>query len=368
VLFESASAYVNCSASDNIIVTDDARRQLLNYCDARSRATALSSIYVLASVRNLYVQYRYGGSSVFSVAFDWFVIDSPLTTQSSTSAPVTGTTSTRPVTQTNAPTTAAPTTVAPSTASQGSRACGEPAVAMSTNGLRIVGGGVAAPHSHPWQVYLTDARGGMTCGGSLINNEWVLTAAHCVDGGGSYRVFVGAHDFTRTEASRKSISITKVIVHETYDATGRLENDIALLKLATPITPSNEVIPVCLPTRTPATMTPSIVTGWGLMRDGGSVSRILNQVGISIRDTSFCRSVGIRSDNTQICAGNTLASNGLVKDSCQGDSGGPLITKDGNRWVLNGIVSYGGSSCNGIGVYTNVVSYLNWIQTNMRNN
>jgi hypothetical protein len=53
------------------------------------------------------------------------------------------------------------------------------------------------------------------------------------------------------------------------------------------------------------------------MRDGGSVSRILNQVGISIRDTSFCRSVGIRSDNTQICAGNTLASNGLVKDSCQ---------------------------------------------------
>ncbi len=121
MLFESASAYVNCSASDNIIVTDDARRQLLNYCDARSRATALSSIYVLASVRNLYVQYRYGGSSVFSVAFDWFVIDSPLTTQSSTSAPVTGTTSTRPVTQTNAPTTAAPTTVAPSTASQGSR-------------------------------------------------------------------------------------------------------------------------------------------------------------------------------------------------------------------------------------------------------
>lgn len=119
MLFESASAYVNCSASDNIIVTDDARRQLLNYCDARSRATALSSIYVLASVRNLYVQYRYGGSSVFSVAFDWFVIDSPLTTQSSTSAPVTGTT--RPVTQTNAPTTAAPTTVAPTTASQGAR-------------------------------------------------------------------------------------------------------------------------------------------------------------------------------------------------------------------------------------------------------
>ncbi len=53
------------------------------------------------------------------------------------------------------------------------------------------------------------------------------------------------------------------------------------------------------------------------MRDGGSVSRILNQVGINIRDNSFCRSVGIRSDNTQICAGNTLASNGLIKDSCQ---------------------------------------------------
>ena len=53
------------------------------------------------------------------------------------------------------------------------------------------------------------------------------------------------------------------------------------------------------------------------MRDGGSVSRVLNQVGISIREPSFCRSVGIGSTGAQICAGNTLQSNGLVKDSCQ---------------------------------------------------
>jgi hypothetical protein len=85
-LFESASAYVNCSGSDNIFVYDDGRKQLLNYCNARERASAFSSIYTLTSVKNVFVQYQYSGNGVFSVAFDWFVIDSPLTTTISQSS------------------------------------------------------------------------------------------------------------------------------------------------------------------------------------------------------------------------------------------------------------------------------------------
>ena len=132
-----------------------------------------------------------------------------------------------------------------------------------------------------------------------------------------------------------------------------MENDIALLKLATPVAFNKEVSSICIPSKNPTSNTPAIVTGWGLTRDNGAVSKVLNQVAVTVRDPNFCRSVGMSSSLLQICAGNTLSSNGLVKDSCQGDSGGPLITKTANnKYVLNGIVSYGGQSCNGVGVYT----------------
>lgn len=249
--------------------------------------------------------------------------------------------------------------------------CGTPAYPMSSNGLRIVGGGEAAPHSHPWQVKVDILLGNgrmAQCGGSIIYNQWVITAAHCLAPNANYRVHVGAHDFNKMEATRKEIVVAKVIPYESFNKTGRLENDIALFKLATPIAYSKEVSPICLPKGKPAPMTPAITSGWGLTSDRGSVSRILNQVGISVRDSSFCSAFRI-TPSDQICAGNTVASNGLVRDSCQGDSGGPLITRDStNKWVLSGLVSFGASSCNGIGVYTNVDVYTLWIANKIATN
>ena len=78
---------------------------------------------------------------------------------------------------------------------------------------------------------------------------------------------------------------------------------------------TNEISPICLATSRVQTMTPSIVAGWGLTKDDGETSNILNQVGVTIRDNSFCS--GFKLDDSQLCAGNTVASNGIVKDSCQ---------------------------------------------------
>ena len=85
----------------------------------------------------------------------------------------------------------------------------------------------------------------------------------------------------------------------------------------------------------------------------------MQQVQIRINELKFCGFSNL--DSSQICAGIT----DLIKDSCNGDSGGPLVSNEnqstGNGWTLSGIVSYGGESCDGKGVYTNVYFFLSWI-------
>merc|ERR1712127_29332 len=124
-------------------------------------------------------------------------------------------------------------------------------------------------------------------------------------------------------------------------------------------------IPICRPTKTPFVRTDGFVTGWGVTSDDGRIADQLMQVRVKTRDRSVCRNVGIR-DFGQICVGNPAVFNdGRPQDSCQGDSGGPFVTVEGGRYVLNGVVSYGGSSCDGKGVYTNVAEYVTWINQNI---
>ncbi|RNA12486.1 chymotrypsinogen B [Brachionus plicatilis] len=95
-----------------------------------------------------------------------------------------------------------------------------------------------------------------------------------------------------------------------------------------------------------------------MVLDSASTANKLQQVAVPIKSNSDCRY--FRLDQTQFCAGNTDRFN--VRDSCQGDSGGPLVTKEESKYVLAGIVSFGGPSCDGNGVYTNVYSFMDWIQ------
>ncbi|XP_068231880.1 transmembrane protease serine 9-like [Palaemon carinicauda] len=237
-------------------------------------------------------------------------------------------------------------------------------------GTRIVGGVSTRVHEYPWQVGLTIRYLKRPfCGGSIISDEWVLTAAHCVRGSTASNliVIIGEHNWGTTsetsQMSRKNVIL--IIIHPNYD-TRNQNNDIALLQLATPIAFSsdNKIAPVCLPKKqNPYEHVDAIVTGWGTTASGGKQTYELHEVVVPTISNSECRkSYGNYITGNMICAG--LLEGG--KDSCQGDSGGPMVTGSdsaGNVMIQIGVVSwgYGCGYSNYPGVYTRVANYISWI-------
>ncbi|XP_023813059.1 transmembrane protease serine 9-like [Oryzias latipes] len=236
---------------------------------------------------------------------------------------------------------------------------------------RIVGGQNALPGSWPWQVSLQSSY--HFCGGSLINNQWVLTAAHCFPSRSASGVnaVLGLQSLQGSNPNRVSRTIKTVIVHPNYNS-GTQNNDIALLQLSSPVTFNNYITPVCLPS-TGSTFYSGVktwVTGWGDIGNGVSLPapQTLQEVQVPIVGNRQCKcSYGASSiTDNMVCAG--LLEGG--KDSCQGDSGGPLVIKQNNLWIQAGVVSFG-EGCvepNYPGVYTRVSQYQTWINTQITSN
>jgi trypsin len=200
------------------------------------------------------------------------------------------------------------------------------------------------------------------CGASLIDNEWLVTAAHCIYGmsTGRLKVYLGIHTLNRMESTTVMRLVQKIIQHPSYNPQ-TLNNDIALLKISA-VSFSNTVSPICLPKQGDNVAQPGktgFVTGWGKVIGYGSTSDVLRQVNINVIRCPF-------SNANMICAGQQAPS--IVHDSCQGDSGGPFAIKQGSNYYLSGIVSWGSAECSGDGVYTNVSNYINWINTIKQNN
>ncbi|XP_064100784.1 transmembrane protease serine 9-like [Macrobrachium nipponense] len=236
---------------------------------------------------------------------------------------------------------------------------------------RIVGGQPTTVHEYPWQVALTTSTRPF-CGGSIISKQWILTAAHCVSGSSpsDFTVVIGEHDWSTTSetTSTERRQVSNIIVHSQYDST-TLDNDMALLKLSSPISfpLDNKIAPVCLPDpNNDYANVDAIVTGWGTTSSGGSQPYELYEVTVPTMTNSKCsQAYSGEITSNMICAG--LDAGG--KDSCQGDSGGPMVTA-GNAaqtfMIQIGVVSwgYGCAAAGNPGVYARVNNYLSWISSN----
>ncbi len=138
-------------------------------------------------------------------------------------------------------------------------ACGIQAIKPDES-LRIVGGTVVIPNSWPWQVGLK--KGGFFCGGSLINNQWIVTAAHCETSVTGLSIHLGDHNIDVDNSGETRISAARWISHPQYNE-DTINNDIALIKLSTPVQFSSRISPVCLPQGKQASIGQrGFTTGW----------------------------------------------------------------------------------------------------------
>ncbi|XP_037092300.1 trypsin-1-like [Pollicipes pollicipes] len=230
---------------------------------------------------------------------------------------------------------------------------------------RIVGGQAADPRAWPWMVALLRGTPGFFCGGVLISQWHVLTAAHCVQRFRlrEVRVRLGVYDFSNdTEVAGEPLG--RMVVHPRYDPV-RYRNDVAVLTLARPAQLSDDVWPICLPE--PGLDFQNVratVIGWGTIYPGGPTSSVLRQLTIPVWSQQECDTAYPQLiDDVFLCAGGRQGG----RDACQGDSGGPLqhMRSDGS-WSVIGLVSWG-KRCAEVGfpgVYTRVTRMLRWILRN----
>ncbi|XP_053212692.1 trypsin-1-like isoform X2 [Panonychus citri] len=236
----------------------------------------------------------------------------------------------------------------------------------------IVGGSFAVPGDFCWQCSLT-LNGRQHCGATIINDRYVLTAAHCLVIPGKRAVKVGGLFWY----SGVTYPVTRIIVHPGYSSNS-MKNDIGLAELSEPIKFTNgarngngAICPVCLPDQDQEFSGTLVASGWGAIREGGSKSDKMKWVQLSWLRSNICTDAYPHyKANTQICAGFITGG----RDTCQGDSGGPLVKfakmkpdEKEKRAFLVGIVSNGnGCARPGYpGIYTKVSSYLSWIQSHM---
>ncbi|KAM7387642.1 hypothetical protein PAMA_009992 [Pampus argenteus] len=240
----------------------------------------------------------------------------------------------------------------------------QPVCGSAPLNTKIVGGESAAAGSWPWQASL-HSNGRHFCGGSLINNQWILTAAHCFPSTSTsgLLVYLGRQNQQSLNPNEVFQPVSRLIKHPNYDSNTN-DNDIALLQLSSPVDFTNYIRPVCLAASGSvfSAGTTCWVTGWGDIRSGET----LQEVSVPIVSNSQCGSAYSAFTSNMMCAGLTEGG----KDSCQGDSGGPLVSKNDSKWVQAGVVSFGeGCAQAGFpGVYARVSMYQSWINSLITSN
>ncbi|XP_074820008.1 coagulation factor X isoform X2 [Natator depressus] len=236
---------------------------------------------------------------------------------------------------------------------------------------RIVGGNDCLPGECPWQALLINEDKEGFCGGTILNQFYILTAAHCINQSKIIKVVVGEVDRDKEENTEMMISVEKIFVHGKF-VLATYDYDIALIKLKEPIKFSRYVIPACLPDVEFANeilmnQKSGTVSGFGRLFEHGRVSNKLQVLEVPYIDRNSCKqTTNFAITENMFCAGY----DNVTKDACQGDSGGPHVTKYKDTYFVTGIVSWGeGCARKGkYGVYTKVSKFQGWLKRTLRHN
>ncbi|XP_064463803.1 uncharacterized protein LOC135374808 [Ornithodoros turicata] len=260
--------------------------------------------------------------------------------------------------------------------------CGYNPASKDGVSFKIIGGVTAIKGEFPWQMSIRQKKAGGLgtkhfCGGALLNDRWVVTAAHCiVDQKGTRLVAsqlyvrAGEHDEHVAEGTEIQVRVTHVYVHPQYT---HLHRDVALLRLAKRLKLSRFVQPVCLPDANVKLHVGlnCTVSGWGNTRTQGTTSYILNKLPVPLRPLQDCERVYGPIFNTPIhqwhlCGGRPEGNKGV----CYGDSGGPYQCEmENGRWYVMGLASFGSGCAKGNypDVYTRVPYFVDWIRSTIQN-
>ncbi|XP_034404407.1 coagulation factor IX, partial [Cyclopterus lumpus] len=233
---------------------------------------------------------------------------------------------------------------------------------------RIVGGVLEKPGGSPWQVLVCRSDGYGFCGGTLVSDRWVVSAAHCLEQTADH-VTIGDYDKRRPDPGEQVIKVQKVFVHPHFHSF-TFDSDIALLYLARPVVRSPTAVPACLPDPHLSRYlvqedNRGVVTGWGVTHYlGRSSSRFLRKVTLPVISYRDCiaSTEQVITDN-MFCAGYL----DVGMDACSGDSGGPFVVNYRGTWFLTGVVSWGEQCAQRgkYGVYARLGNFLNWIKDTM---